>query len=64
MNVVWARKFSGWNMSPTMLFGVGPKFDVICGRCGGGFSRRIPLVNNPMVVCPCGTANKLRLQVS
>jgi hypothetical protein len=60
-NVVWARSFSGWNFSVTMLFGVGPKFDVICGRCDGGFSRRIPVVSYPVVRCPCGVANKLNI---
>jgi hypothetical protein len=58
---VWASNFSGWNFSPTMLLGIGPVFSVTCGRCGGGFRKRVPLVSCPVVRCPCGTANKLRL---
>jgi DNA-directed RNA polymerase subunit RPC12/RpoP len=31
---VKCTKFSAWNWSPTMLIGVSPKFEYICGKCG------------------------------
>lgn len=61
--VVWAKYFSGLNMSLAQLWGSGPKFSVVCGRCSGGFKARIQMVNYPIVVCPCGTPNKLDLVI-
>lgn len=46
-------------MSLAQLWGSGPVFAVVCGRCGCGFKRRIPMVTNPVAVCPCGQANRL-----
>lgn len=31
---VKCTKFSAWTWSPTMLFGISPKFEYICGKCG------------------------------
>ena len=31
---VKCTKFSAWNWSPTMLIGISPKFEYICGKCG------------------------------
>lgn len=63
--VVWARSCSGWNMSLlAQLFGSGPKMQVVCGRCGSGFAQRIAMVDYPIVLCPCGTPNRLNLMVS
>lgn len=62
--VVWAKAVSGWNMSIAQLFGSGPKLNVTCGGCGGGFSARVAMINYPVVRCPCGQANKLNITVT
>lgn len=31
---VKCKKFQAWTWSPTMLFGVSPKFQYYCGKCG------------------------------
>jgi hypothetical protein len=61
---VWAAGFAGYNMSLAQVFGSGPKMTIKCGSCGGQFTKRIQMVDYPVVVCPCGQANKLNLTVS
>jgi hypothetical protein len=54
------KEFEGFNMSIFQFFGSGPKFTIICGKCEFKFRKRIPVVNNPTVVCPyCNTINVL-----
>lgn len=60
---VWAKGFTGWNMSFAQLFGSGPKMTIVCGKCGGSFTKRVPMADYPVVRCPCGQANKLQLTV-
>ena len=31
---VKCTKFSAWTWSPTMLLGISPKFEYLCGKCG------------------------------
>ncbi len=62
-NVVWAKAAEGWSTSIAQIFGSGPKITIVCGKCGGAFKQRIPMVNYPIVSCPCGQANKLPLTV-
>lgn len=61
---VTPKDFTGWNMSIMQLFGSGPKFTITCGGCEATFKKRIPMIDNPGVVCPhCGAVNKLPLEV-
>lgn len=60
---VWAYAFEGYSTSLAQFFGSGPKFRVTCGKCRGGFVSRIQMVDYPIVVCPCGTPNKLNVVI-
>ena len=60
MEVVRPKYAEGWNMSLAQLWGSGPKFTIVCGKCGEEFSQRIEVKNNPRVVCPyCRTINEI-----
>jgi len=52
----------GYNMTFLGLFSdVGPKWDIVCGDCGRGFSRRLDTsVRKQSLLCPhCGAFNVL-----
>ena len=55
-NVVTPKDFSGWGFS---LHPDGPKFDIVCGKCGGFFRARIPrTIPWPKIPCSsCGVLN-------
>ena len=58
--VVTAAGARGLNMSIAQLWGSGPKWTIRCGDCGMDFKARIPMVEDPRVVCTCcGTINEL-----
>lgn len=62
--IVKPRDFSGFNFSPMMIFGIGPKFAITCGNCFLSFEKRIPLVDNPGLCCPhCDCINVMPLGV-
>ena len=64
MRTVNAKDCSGWNMSLYQLFGSGPKWTITCGDCGGTFKSRIPMVDDPGVLCPyCAAINILPVEV-
>ena len=51
---------TGYNMTLLQLAGVGPKWTVTCGECLASFTKRLPLVDNPGLVCPhCGVVNQM-----
>ena len=63
-NIVEAEYFSGFNISIFQLFGLGPKFTIVCGKCLYTFRQRVPVMDNPTVLCPhCGIINVLPLEV-
>ena len=44
------------------LFGIGPLWTITCGACCSTFKKRLPLVDNPGIVCPnCQTTNVLHV---
>ena len=44
---VKCTKFSAWNWSPTMLIGISPKFEYICGKGGKYNKGRFTLNGKP-----------------
>lgn len=65
--MVNARSVSGWEISPTMLVGISPKFSYYCGHCGKYNSTRISVEairrGRPYTCCArCGTVNNLNLR--
>lgn len=62
MVIVKPKSIEGWNMSIAQLWGSGPKFTIVCGKCGCTFQKRIQMVDRPCLQCPfCGAINKLPL---
>jgi uncharacterized Zn-finger protein len=56
-DIVDVEEARGWNMS---LFG-SPKWTIKCGYCEVVFKKRLPKIDEPVVICPhCGTRNRLR----
>lgn len=53
---------SGWNMSLMQLFGKGPKWNFYCDNCGNTWSKRLPLVNHPVIRCD-GCDDKVTLNL-
>lgn len=50
-------------MTLLQLFGVGPKWDITCGNCSATFTKRLPLIDRPGLVCPrCGAVNVLPIK--
>lgn len=63
-NFVTPLTASGYNVSWNLNLFSGPKWDITCGKCGHTFTQRIPVRNNPEVVCPaCHTVNVINLRV-
>ena len=61
VKVVEPKLARGYSMTLLQLFGVGPKWHFTCGSCSASFSTRLPIVDEPGVVCPnCGTVNILK----
>ena len=50
----------GHNISWNLNLLSGPKWVIKCGNCGHTFKERIPVINDPTVLCPaCGAINEL-----
>jgi len=64
-NKVYTPKYvAGYNTSIAFIFGFGPKFTVVCGKCSVSFKVRVHAVNYPVVSCPaCFAANRLPLEI-
>jgi len=61
---VRCKSAQGRNTTPLQVFGLGPKFTITCGACDVTFRKRIPMVDEPGVVCPrCGEVNILPFRV-
>ena len=61
MKTVIPKYFEGVNISIAQLFGSGPKWTITCGNCEMTFKRRIPMIEEPGILCPhCNAINKLR----
>ena len=64
VRVVNAIEAHGWNFTPLLIFGIGPKFNVLCGECKSWFSGRIQMSDNPRLRCLfCDTINILPLGI-
>jgi hypothetical protein len=60
---VYARDWSGWNMSWTGFFGGLPKLDIVCGSCGRHSKSRANESRSGAVYAwcsHCGMANVAR----
>ncbi len=63
MNTAFPKAAGGFNMSIAQLWGSGPKWTITCGDCEATFSKRIPVIDRPGIICPhCGTVNILRIR--
>ncbi len=63
--IVDPKWWDGWALTPSMLVGIGPKYKIVCGDCEVSFTKRLPLVRSPVVVCPhCGTRNRIPMDFS
>lgn len=55
---------TGYNMTLLQLFGIGPKWTIVCGNCGTAFTKRLPMVTCPGVACPrCDEVNVIPVEV-
>lgn len=64
MEIVKPNAFSGSNRTMLQIFGIGPKMNVVCGKCDIGFCGRIDMVDSPALKCPyCDAINKLPLEI-
>lgn len=58
--IVAPYQFSGRSMSIWGIFGVGPMFNITCGKCGTSFRKRLPLLDKPKILCDtCGCLNEI-----
>jgi hypothetical protein len=49
---------SGLNFTPLQLIGLTPLWNITCGECNLTFNQRIPMVDEPGILCPhCHTIN-------
>lgn len=64
MNTTSPYSFYGKSGTLLQIFGMGPMFNITCGKCKASFSKRVPIVDNPGLKCPtCGAINILPLVV-
>lgn len=57
---VGIHRAEGSSMSWNLNLLSGPKFYLECGKCGAAWSERLPVVEDPKVICPeCRTTNVL-----
>ena len=62
MDIVNAGGVDGWSFS---LHPDGPKFTIICGKCGAPYRQRIhsSYLPMPLIPCPhCGVYNRVPLE--
>ena len=57
------KNAEGPSMTIFSILNIGPKWTITCGKCEGTFRKRLPLINNPGILCPyCNTINILPLE--